>query len=223
MKALDEAVSSFLKQTNSAAAPAELLDAGRRLLEIVLANAASIEAVLHPLGFIYLPLSKQGIRKVRCHIWPTREVERRDPLSAIHDHSWHLESLVLCGCLIDQQFTPEPSSATHGDYQVWEVEYGDGRDALVPTGEWIKIPHKHQREICPGQQYVLDPGTLHTTLIEGPRPVATIVVATETSAPSPRVLGGGESEVATSERRACPTNRLKEAVESALQHMTAEG
>ena len=60
-------------------------------------GAPGVTAVRHPLGFVCLPLERDGGDGVCIHVWSDTLAHAESTTSQIHCHSWDLVSHVLYG------------------------------------------------------------------------------------------------------------------------------
>ena len=162
----------------------------RRLLQEVRDQPRSVEAVWHPLGFIYARLSTEGTSITRLHIWPACMSGGFDASTNVHDHSWNLTSRVICGYLVNHLYEIQCSceSATH---RVYEVDYDGTTSYLRPTTKVVRCEHICSVQICEGDRYTIEQRSFHNTQIPAGVLVATLVIAETNTSMRPRVLGSG--------------------------------
>ena len=118
-------------------------------------------AVSHPLGFDHLELTPlfdlpRG-QRVRLHVWTGRALD--DDLGSLHSHTWHLESLVLQGTIIDTIFLPEEDP--RGEYIGSRLVYGDNNVAR-PAGRF-RLISKGIRTVSAGSRYRIPAGAVHNS------------------------------------------------------------
>jgi hypothetical protein len=130
-----------------------------------------LQAVAHPLGFVCLPLERDGGDGVCLHFW-SPEVPGGAGLttSEIHAHSWQLTSIALLGRLWNDQMrvldaagtgaaegTPEPL------YRVLEIRSHGSVDELRPTTRIVTCQKACVTLTRAGDVYRLPAGVFHAT------------------------------------------------------------
>ncbi|MFD5266023.1 hypothetical protein [Streptomyces sp. NPDC058335] len=152
----------------------EVLRQAAAELEEVVSGRRALRAVRHPLGFVCLPVLRDGPRGVCVHVFgPT------DPgLTGhqVHSHSWDLTSTVLYGRLGNRRVGvhEEPETPTH---RVFEVHSDpSGVDELRPTRRLVRCLPGAEQTSSRGQTYALPAGEFHTTVVPDGSPAATLVL-----------------------------------------------
>ncbi|MDI5964120.1 hypothetical protein POF50_033235 [Streptomyces sp. SL13] len=157
------------------------------VLDDIVARRCELAAVLHPLGFLCLPLVREPGWGVCIHVWTSRFPARRPTTSGIHAHSWDLESFVLYGVLGNAVFDVAPAG-TAGTYQLLEVVSRSDGDEILPTGRRVSCTEVSRDLISSGEVYRLPTGVLHETFLGADPEAATLVLAQTQDLPD-RVLG----------------------------------
>src|ERR1700754_5108927 len=95
-----------------------------------------LTAVRHPLGFVCLPLERDGGDGVCLHLWSDTLAHAESTTSQIHCHSWDLVSHVLYGQMrnVHAVVTDAGADATH---RVFEVVSGADGDRISPTSRTV--------------------------------------------------------------------------------------
>ncbi|CAL9408793.1 hypothetical protein SUDANB6_01609 [Streptomyces sp. enrichment culture] len=162
-------------------AAAEVVRHAASELEQVASGRRDLRAVRHPLGFVCLPILRDGPRGVCVHVFGdagTAGAEDRPgpAVPQVHSHSWDLISTVLYGRLGNRRMRvhEEDLRPTH---RVFEVHSDpSGVDELRPTGRLVTCRPGTEQTSVRGQTYVLPAGAFHTTVVPGDRPTATLVL-----------------------------------------------
>lgn len=141
----------------------------------VATGARALRAVRHPLGFLCLPLLREGPRGVCVHLFDPDHATAHDA-EPWHAHSWELRSHVLYGSVtnVPVLVTPSAGDPTH---RVFEVRSGPGGvDEIVPTATLVRGEPGRERVNGPGETYTLPAGEFHATCTDGRTPAATLVL-----------------------------------------------
>ncbi|MFF3335214.1 hypothetical protein ACFYWX_37705 [Streptomyces sp. NPDC002888] len=155
-------------------AAAELMGHAASELEQVVSGRRALRAVRHPLGFVCLPVLRDGPRGVCVHVFGPA-----DPATTghqVHSHSWDLTSTVLYGRLGNRRMgiRDETRRPTH---RVFEVHSDpSGVDELRPTERLVRCLPGAEQTSSRGQTYALAAGEFHTTVVPDGRPAATLVL-----------------------------------------------
>jgi hypothetical protein len=176
------------------------------------------DAVVHPLGFVYVPLLRTPVQTLRLHIWPEGAKSERPNgtvVSPMHDHTWDLASYVICGELrnVVVTVTEDRLAPTH---RVFEI-HGDGAvDDIRATGTVVRVVGEAEDKVSVGQTYRMGSDLIHRTE-PGAGVVATLVAARRTSKRVERALGPLELQGYRSERQVCPPRRVAAAAAAVLE------
>jgi hypothetical protein len=153
---------------------AELARHAAAELEQVASGRRALRAVRHPLGFVCLPVLRDGAEGVCVHVFGPS-----DPVLTshqVHSHSWDLTSTVLYGRLGNRRMgvAEETGKPTH---RVFEVHSRPtGVDELRPTRRLVRCLPGPEQTSTRGQTYTLAAGEFHTTVVPDGRPTATLVL-----------------------------------------------
>ncbi|WP_199487388.1 hypothetical protein [Actinomadura spongiicola] len=171
-----------------------------RVLDDVAAGRSGVPAVRHPLGFVCLPVERDGDLGVCLHIWTPEVSPAPSTTSPVHCHSWDLLSFVLYGTVrnvrMDVRAGAAPGEATR---QVFEVVSQGDVDELRATGRVVRHSPGLSSTHRTGDSYTLPAGVFHTTLIEDGREAATVALGRETP-------GGGDLSLGPLDT---PTHRVR--------------
>ncbi|MFI0371689.1 hypothetical protein ACH35V_27810 [Actinomadura sp. 1N219] len=159
-----------------------------RVLDDVAAGRSPVPALRHPLGFVCLPVERDGDFGVCLHIWTPEVRPAPSTTSLVHCHSWDLLSFVLYGTVrnvrmdIRTNTDEEPAEATQ---QIFEVVSQGDVDELRATGRAVQYSPGRSSAHRTGESYTLPAGVFHTTLIEDGKEAATVALGRQTP-------GGGD-------------------------------
>ncbi|GAB4201762.1 MAG: hypothetical protein OHK0022_24110 [Roseiflexaceae bacterium] len=167
------------------------------------------QATWHPSGFAVIPLNERNDHMLaRIHIWPNPAPPRPDPDWPIHNHTWGIDSRILCGALTDETIaiTPDPEGA-HLLYL--PACAADGTSVLVRSEARVSAEVVRRSTYHPGDQYHLAPDAFHVS-VPAPELTATVVVMTQPSFGTTRVLGdrSGAASYRTSRPPVAPDHAL---------------
>lgn len=99
----------------------------------------------------------------RVHLWHPDLV--RPLVAPIHTHRWDLDSMVLYGAVVQEEYEAHPHP--HGPYTVHTTRHtGSGEGAQVSEGRYAVTPHT--RLIKAGERYYMARGLYHLTRVWGP-------------------------------------------------------
>ncbi|GAB4588260.1 hypothetical protein [Nocardia sp. IFM 10818] len=142
-----------------------------RLLDQIIDRKTTINALLHPLGFICYPLERDGHRGVCLHAWDD-ELWQGQPhteltTSPIHSHSWDMVSYVVHGTVCNSVI--EISDAdTQPEFRVAEIHSDGDIDMIRPTDRLVRATVVASEWHSDGDVYRLDARVFHTTSVTGP-------------------------------------------------------
>ncbi len=151
-----------------------------------LAQSESVEFRYHPLGFISGQLWQSDLEFVRLHIWCKESSVEQCPYFGIHDHVFDLESLVMCGRVMNRLYEELDGPATH---RVYNVRY-EGEESVTRASEHSTRIRMVEETVCgTGDSYKVPKGRLHESVLVGTSPAMTVVFARRVSSSMPSVLG----------------------------------
>lgn len=132
-------------------------------------------AMRHPLGFVCLPLVRDGDYGVCVHVWAPHVGGVVPTTSPMHSHSWDLASFVLYGRVRNDRLrvTDAPTAPTH---RVFQVRSGGDVDEILATSRLVRCADGTRQTSQAGEVYTLPAGEFHTTVIEDDRQAATVVL-----------------------------------------------
>ncbi|MFG1944457.1 hypothetical protein [Nonomuraea sp. NPDC048826] len=138
-------------------------------------SADGLRGVRHPLGFVCLPLERDGGEGVCIHLWSDSLAPARSTTSQIHCHSWDLLSHVLYGQVrnVHAVVTDAGRDATH---RVFEVVSEPGGDRISPTPRTVRQETGLVEVFGPGDTYTLPSGRFHSSVVPDGGQAATIAL-----------------------------------------------
>jgi hypothetical protein len=153
--------------------PAAATGWARRLLRGALDGAQRVRAVRHPLGFVCLPVVRDGPDGVCVHWWHGAAAARLTT-EAIHAHSWDLLSFVLYGTLRNDtiRVVDDKVAPTHRVFEVHSL--AGGRDELRGTTRTVRVGPVEAVSNAGGSSYRVGSGEFHRSALVEPE-VATLV------------------------------------------------
>lgn len=171
----------FERAVDSSEAVAGLFDAAASALDEIASGRRELYAVRHPLGFLCLPVERDGDRGVCLHVFGTGNPGATGPdpaptASPVHSHSWELTSCVLYGSVgnLRMRVREHPEVATH---RVFEVRSDPaGVDDIRPTSRLVSCVPGPEQTVVGGEIYTLPAGEFHTSVIPRGTTAATLLL-----------------------------------------------
>ncbi|MBO4274443.1 hypothetical protein [Microbispora sp. H10670] len=145
------------------------------VLTEIAAGGTPVLGVRHPLGFLCLPVERDGGIGVCVHIWTSAARPARSTTSQIHCHSWDLISHVLYGQVrnVHAALTDTAESPTHRVFEVVSTPEGD---VLRPTGRTVRYAPGRADLFGAGDTYTLVAGAFHSSVIPEDGEAATVAL-----------------------------------------------
>ncbi|MBM7775575.1 hypothetical protein JOD54_005779 [Actinokineospora baliensis] len=167
----------------------QVLSWARAALNRVVTEPAGVTAVLHPLGFLCLPVHRDGDEGVCVHLWEPGRGVAPPTTSPTHCHSWDLVSWVLVGKLRNQ--TIRVAAAATPTHRVFEVLSDTDGDTIEATDRLVRAHVTATSTHRAGESYRLPAGVFHETVIPGGQDlVATVALGTSIPNTADLSLGG---------------------------------
>lgn len=176
------------------------------LLAHLAGGGSPLQGVRHPLGFVCLPVERDGEYGVCLHIWSAEEPGGRPDTGAIHCHSWDLVSLVLYGSVTNERIDviDDDAAPTH---RIFQVSSRDGRDEFSSTSRTVRYDTAARETARTGEVYRLPAGVFHKTVVPDGEAAVTVALGRERVPGVNLSLGTLEGAVAPSVRRILPQER----------------
>ncbi|GHC60653.1 hypothetical protein [Streptomyces flavofungini] len=121
------------------------------------------QAIIHPNGFVKLPLARTGDGDTRLflHVWRADSAD-----AAVHDHRWAFASAVLCGelshTLMDVTVTPGSAGSPPNCLPVARYRPEDGKHCFDTShDETAVVNHRRTQVFSAGQRYGMDAFVFH--------------------------------------------------------------
>ncbi|GAA3159954.1 MULTISPECIES: hypothetical protein [Streptomyces] len=191
------------------------------VLEDIARGRRELRAVHHPLGFLCLPLVRDGARGVCVHLFGTGA--RPDPTAApMHAHSWELRSYVLYGRVgnLPVTVTDAAHAPTHRIFEV--ISAPSGVDELRPTSRLVRCEPGPAAASGSGETYSLPAGEFHATVVTRDEPAATLVLGRSLPGHTDLSLGPLHGRGHRTVRRLCGAEHTERTVRTALRRIHAE-
>ncbi len=177
----------------------------------VAAGRRPITATRHPLGFVCLPVLRQGDHGICVHVWTARLVQARPTTSAMHAHSWDLVSHVLFGRVSNEVMrvsgVTDDSQAVcdyaAGAYRVFEVHSRGDLDEIRATPRLVRCDRRMREVSHPGETYSMPAGTFHATAIPADVDTATVALGTSRAGSADLSLGNVDTPTHRVRRQHC--------------------
>ncbi|MCX5201847.1 hypothetical protein OG897_10335 [Streptomyces sp. NBC_00237] len=195
-----------------------LRDRARAALVDIATGVRELPAVRHPLGFLCLPLLREGPRGVCVHLFES-DTAPEPGTSPMHSHSWDLHSHVLYGQVANLLVRTE-DGGDRPTHRVFEVRSApDGTDEILPTPVLVRSAPGPRRVSSGGESYTLPAGEFHATVVEHGRPAATLVLGLVRPGRADLSLGPLDGRATRSARRLCDARQTARTVSTALGRM----
>ncbi|POM23918.1 hypothetical protein BTM25_25440 [Actinomadura rubteroloni] len=176
------------------------------------AAGPGVAAVHHPLGFVCLPVERDGGEGVCLHLWTSVLPAATPTTSAIHCHSWELVSYVLFGAVGNR--LPELAPDGRPTHRLFEVTSGPDGDELRPTGRTVRHAAGTAERFGTGAVYRLPAGVFHESVVAAD--AATIALGAERPGRPNLSLGPLGAAAHRVARRPCEGAALRAVARAAL-------
>ncbi|MGW7414271.1 hypothetical protein [Streptomyces sp. NPDC054863] len=195
-----------------------LHDRARAALAEIASGERELPAVRHPLGFLCLPLVRDGARGICVHLFEPG-LAPEPGTSPMHAHSWDLRSHVLYGQVANLLVRTEYGAGrpTHRVFEVHSTP--DGTDEIRPTPVLVRSEPGPRRVSSGGESYTLPAGEFHATEVLPARPAATLVLGLARPGCADLSLGPLDGRAGRTARRLCSTGQTVRNVSTALGRM----
>ncbi|CQR61480.1 hypothetical protein [Streptomyces leeuwenhoekii] len=206
---------------------AEVMRHAASELRHVTSGHSPLRAVRHPLGFICLPVLRDGPYGVCVHVFgsegPAGTPQPGPAVPDVHSHSWDLTSTVLYGRLGNRRMRVR-ERAEEPTHRVFEVHSDpSGVDEVRPTGRLVACSPGAEQTSVRGQTYDLPAGEFHTTVVPGGRPTATLVLGRTVPGRADLSLGPLRAPGHRMVRRMCDATQTARIARAVLRRMHEPG
>lgn len=159
----------------------------RTALDAVLTGDQQPVAVVHPLEFVCIPILRSPGFGVCGHIW---ENSRSAP--TIHCHSWHLNSEVVAGAVLNEVFAiaDHPGS----DHHLLSIDSTGPFDRISPTGRTVVLQDETRTLHRMGTTYSLRAGAFHRSTPVSAGPTLTLLAATAVAGARDQIVATRSSQ-----------------------------
>ena len=203
-------------------APDDPREAVADALEEIASGKRELRAVRHPLGFLCLPLVRDGERGVCVHLFEDGTGAGTPEAAQMHAHSWELHSHVLYGRVanVPVRIRDHAAEPTH---RVFEVHSDPaGVDELRPTPRLVRCERGPEQTSGSGETYSLPPGEFHSTVVAQGEPAATLVLGRSLPGHTDLILGPVHGRGRRTVRRLCESGHTERTVRTALRRVHGE-
>lgn len=147
----------------------------RLVLTEVVEGRRELRGVRHPLGFLCLPLYRDGAQGVCVHIWSASLKPAEATTSQVHSHSWDLTSYVLYGRVGNTllRVVDDPTAGTH---RVFEIHSHGDLDEIRATPRRVRYSTARYEAVGPGGTYRLSAGRFHASVVADGSEAATVAL-----------------------------------------------
>lgn len=144
------------------------------------------ECILHPLGFYFIRLAKDGDVSIRLHYWPTADRQVGTALTPFHDHVWKLDSCILYGQIENVVLDLEENEK--GIFRLATISQAGGIDDVVAEGPTVNTRTRSRDVYTADTFYEMEPRIFHFTDVLPGQAAITIVKSEVVSVGGPRTL-----------------------------------
>src|SRR5262249_25310365 len=134
----------------------------RLALTEIVEGQRELGGVHPPLGFLCLPLYRDGAQGVCVHIWSASLTHAEATTSQIHSHSWDLVSYVLYG-RVGNVLPHVVDDPAEGNYRVFEIHSHGDVDEIRATPRRVRWVAAGHEAAGPGSTYQLRAGRFHAS------------------------------------------------------------
>ncbi|EST33744.1 hypothetical protein [Streptomyces roseochromogenus] len=200
-------------------AAAELIRHAVSELDRIVSGRRALHAVRHPLGFVCLPVLRDGDDGVCVHVFGIPEAEPDGSVPQVHCHSWDLTSTVLYGRLDNRRMDVDDDTGepTHRVFEV--LSDPSGVDELRPTERLVRLRPGVEQASARGQSYTLPAGEFHTSVVPDDRPTATLVLGRTLPGRMDLSLGPPSAPGHRMVRRTCDATQTARIARAALRRI----
>ncbi|GHG53321.1 hypothetical protein [Streptomyces griseocarneus] len=197
-----------------------LLGAAAAALEEIASGRRELRAVRHPLGFLCLPVEREGERGVCVHVFgPGARQAAALTTSPVHAHSWDLASCVLYGEVgnLRVRVRENPERPTH---RVYEVHSGASSvDEIRPTPRLVTYESGPEETSVGGEIYTLPAGHFHATVVPPGTFAATLLLGRALPGRHDLSLGPVHGTVHRVVRQTCGAERTARTARTVLRRI----
>ncbi|MCF3134461.1 hypothetical protein [Streptomyces olivochromogenes] len=200
-------------------AAAELTRHAVSELDRIVSGRRPLCAVRHPLGFVCLPILRDGSEGVCVHVFGAPEAAPDEAAPQVHSHSWELTSTVLYGRLGNRRMSVADVTErpTHRVFEV--LSDPSGVDELRPTQRLVRCAPDVEQTSGRGQTYDLPAGEFHTSVVPDGRPTATLVLGRTLPGRADLSLGPLQAPGHRMVRRTCDASQTARIAQVALRRI----
>jgi hypothetical protein len=185
----------------------------------IIEDGSELASIRHPLGFVCLPVWREGEYGVCVHVWSSLLRSVHTTTSPIHSHSWDLTSFVLYGDVDNRVIQVDDDVA--GTHRLFEVHSNGDLDEIRATPRLVRWAEQGREVAGPGDIYRLGAGRFHESVVDVDRGAATVVLG-QTRATPDRSLGGIDDTTHRVPRQRCSREETVRAAQIILDRLAAD-
>jgi hypothetical protein len=176
---------------------------------------------IHPLGFLVIRLQPTlDANLIRIHIWPEGERTSRQPCWMVHDHAWDFKSHILCGSVSNDSYSVT-TDAESPSGRLYGVRYDADSSTLHRTERQVSYQLDRTDLYQRGEYYEVRMGQYHSTRVPEGTLACTVVLTTNPSQATAKVVGSLDGETLYGcARNRCPPLLFRDLVNSVDQRLT---
>jgi hypothetical protein len=154
------------------------------VLNEVVPNLRDYDARYSTGGFMVFPLGQHALGSVRLHVWPA-DIPRRSPIGpSIHNHAFHMSSLIMKGMYKDSMYalaaqdpgSPEDEDASYEKLTLFESAVDPlANHGLTTDGANVRAILLERRTRQSGTGHTMLAGEYHLPQIPGDQLASTVV------------------------------------------------
>lgn len=199
----------------------EVFGIAAAVLGDILLGRRRLRAVQHPLGFLCLPVLRDGEEGACVHVFGLGGPGPGGgpAVAEVHAHSWELTSCVLYGVVGNHRMkvTEAADRPTHRVYEVRSSR--SGVDDVRPTPRLVRCEPGSRQASGRGQIYRLPVGEFHTTRVSHGGRAATLVLGRSLPDRTDLSLGPLHGAGHRMTRRLCDTASTLHTVRAVLRRI----
>lgn len=147
-------------------------------LKYVVDNLDKFNYTWHPVGFIVIRLGIRDDFNYRLHIWPIARRTPKNPDWPIHNHIFDLESHIICGELLNRNYSLKLGNEETSKFSLYEVEYSEGGSTITKTYNYVNSIDYQDELIKSNNSYFIPKGVFHESIVDPLKLTCTIARTT---------------------------------------------
>lgn len=148
----------------------------------------SLQPNWHPLGFIHCKIAESNLDTFRLHIWPIDILPEFSQAHKIHDHLFNVESLVLVGSILCEEYIFLENLSSTATHRIVNVDYSGASPILYESNLTGMLRSSASIITVEGDFYKLPSMVLHESTLSSQRTAITLVRTTNPIEYNPRII-----------------------------------